>query len=598
MTISASRTDHRSCPVCGALVTTELWLILSRPERPHLWARARDGTLHRSRCERGHEGAVRAPLVLFDPGTGVVMYSAAPGESARHASLDRQVLLQQLYADASSDQRALIVEVIDIPRVILPQILGSPRANVANFAPGVTATPELEKFYATMDLHSMDAALNRAGLQPGLVAAVAFELALQLRTRGGGARPDPGERTIELLRRALRFYQRASFPGRWATAQAELALAYRSRVIGDAASNIQESIRRGELALEVFTADRYPEDHASSQINLANSLLDIVDRAPDAIMRAISAYEAALTLYSPLTYPESWALALSNLAMAYYERGTPGDLGAAAHALEQALTIHTLERDPYDWAISQMNLGLVLRSMSDEEGDSRWARAVASLRRADKVLSGMPSTTERLAVARNLGQTLMRSADRGDLQEAIALLRRARGLLLDGGDRTAADECTSDMARTLLRLIQTSSTPEERYSLDRMSADLFDEDCDVDIVGVVHHQVSLDLLDNESVPTAERRVLARAAIQRALAIFRYKADAERRAKALIQLGIIYAQGYHEGRREDKATARASFEAALAIATNLEDGPDQRELLGHLYIMRAGLDLPDDPGGEG
>lgn len=592
--VSTSRTDHRSCPVCASTITSEIWLIISRTERQQLWARARDGTLHRCRCLSGHEGLVRAPLLLFDPGTGVAMHSASPRESLDRVAVDRAILLELLDGALGSAEHASISEVVEVPREVLPQILASPRANVADFAPGVDATPELEEFYAEMNMQSLETALTAGGLEPGLVAAVAYELALQLRTRTGD-QADPGDRGIELLHRALRFYDRASFPARWAAVQSELAAAYRSRARGDRASNLHESIRREELALDVFTVERYPEDFAGSQMNLANALLDSGDHSPDTVSRAINAYHAALVVFTPLTYAESWALAQTNLATALYERGSRDDLAAASQALEQALRVRTEEQDPYERALSQMTLGVVLRSMSEKAGDEYWVRAVASLRRAHEVLSRMSSTAEHLAAAKNLGETLMRSPERGDLEESIVLLRRVRGLLLDGGDRKATDECTRDMAHAWLQLREATSTVQERYELGLLSTELFDQECDLEIVGLVHHQASLDFVQTESIPAAQRQALAKAAVKRALVIFRYKHDAERRAKALAQLGMIDAQGYRGGRSEDKAAARAAFEAAHTIAMRLDDSPERNELVGHIFMMLTALDVPDIPG---
>lgn len=595
--VSRSWIDHRSCPVCGSRVTTELWSIISRPERRQLWARAHHGTLHLSRCDSGHEGVVRAPLVLFDPATGVAFHSASPGESPDRVAVDRDMLFEILLDAVGSTGRASVTEVVDVPREVLPLVLAAPGANVADFAPGVTVTPAVEQFYAEMSLKSLESALTADGLEPGLVAAVEYELALLFRTRSGDL-ADPGDRSIELLHRALRFYDRVSFPDRWAAVQSELAAAYRSRARGDRASNVHESIRREQLALEIFTADRHPEDFASSQINLANALLDLGDPSPGTVARAIDAYQAALVVFSPLSYPQSRALAQTNLASVLYERAGGDDLAVAADMLEQALDTRTDEQGPFQLSTRQMTQGLVLRSRSKQAGDQDWLQAVASLRRAHEVLGAVASAAEHIAAARNLADTLMHSTERGDLEESIVLLRRVRGLLLDAGDRTAADNCTRDMAHTWLQLIQATPTPRERCDLARLSIDLFDQEVDFGIVGVVHHQASLEFLQADSLPADERRALARGAVKRALVILRFKQDAEHRVKALVQLGKIDEQGYRAGRSEDGAAARAALEAARTIALTLDDGPGRNEILGRVLMMLTALDVPDLQAGSG
>jgi hypothetical protein len=81
---------------------------------------------------------------------------------------------------------------------------------------------------------------------------------------------------------------------------------------------------------------------------------------------------------------------------------------------------------------------------------------------------------------------------------------------------------------------------------------------------------------NES-PVAGGTDLAVQAAKRALCILRKKSQAEFRAKALFNLGLLHL------RLKAKSRALSCFEAAIRIFQKLEPTPERTEAIGQLYI---------------
>jgi hypothetical protein len=73
---------------------------------------------------------------------------------------------------------------------------------------------------------------------------------------------------------ALSVYTRDTFPEDWAQTQNNLGIAYRNRIRGDKAENIEMAIASFTAALTVYTRDAFPEKWAQTQNNLATAYSD------------------------------------------------------------------------------------------------------------------------------------------------------------------------------------------------------------------------------------------------------------------------------------------------------------------------------------
>ena len=144
--------------------------------------------------------------------------------------------------------------------------------------------------------------MNDALLPDALRAGIRFELASYL-GRKGSDEPQLIEEAISEWRQVLQLYPRSSDPRRWAISSLELACCYANRREANPAANLRESLRLLDTALEILTADRYPEDFALSQSRKANLLLDIGSR-PDLVDQSLSAFQLALSVYTRESYPD------------------------------------------------------------------------------------------------------------------------------------------------------------------------------------------------------------------------------------------------------------------------------------------------------
>lgn len=596
MAVSFSRMISRACPVCGLEVASELWLILHRQERPSLWARCRGNSIHVARCSRGHRNVINAPLVLFDPALDFVILSPASLTAEDHAFEQGDDLMRHLQATVGPEERERCLQRVEVvPRELLGEVLATPRLNLHDFAPGAQQTEELSAMYTLLrlaDWGMISEAIENIREPPAVVAALRFEQAMHF-NRLGKASPEYFEEAIVQCLLALDFYKRERFALRWAAIQSEMALAYAYRRQGNRRLNMREAIHCGELALEVFLGNRYPEDYAMVQTNRASALLESERGSQSAIDRAIEAYQAALSIYNRKSYPDDWAMAQSNLATAFMERTGTENQRKAVEALELALEILSPETSRHEWALAQMHLGLALSRLQEEQNAAQRVRAIAALRAADEVFRGDSHRhedgylRERIAITYNLGIALARSGDPYDLPEAARLLEQARSTFLAAGESDLVAECTQDLVRVFFKCLTFEPLRGQQYDISMRALETFEGEQDLEEVGKLFHEIAWRLSENQAVPKDRRMELSMRAAESALLILRTREQAEFRAKALANLGIIYLQRSSEGRHEDKLHASDCFEAALKILLRLEPTPERDELIGRIHVQSAG-----------
>jgi tetratricopeptide (TPR) repeat protein len=138
---------------------------------------------------------------------------------------------------------------------------------------------------------------------------------------------------------------------------------------GDAAA-LARSVTAYEAALAVYTRDAAPMDWAMTQNNLANALLTLGQRGDEAALsRSVTAYEAALEVRTREATPMDWAMTRGNMGLLYLfraERGELDYLDLAISAFEDALSVYSEEHHPYDFgtASSVLQKALALRDGS------------------------------------------------------------------------------------------------------------------------------------------------------------------------------------------------------------------------------------------
>jgi tetratricopeptide (TPR) repeat protein len=571
---SFSRFDTRTCP-CGAAVTIEIWVIIHRLERPKLWARCGEGSVHLSRCANGHRGHIRGPLLLFDPSLDFAIFSPAPLLDEAHSRAEGDYLVTQLRGSVTPAERDRSLRRIEVvPREQLRTALESPELNAGDFAPGADIDEDAHAVYVllrTGDFDLIQKVIESPKAAPALAAALRFEAGMHY-SRSGPESPDY-EEAIRHFHGALDFYRCDRFPHRWAAVHSELAVTFRLRQQGNPRENLRESVRCSEAALEVFRIDAYPEDFAITQSNRANALLDSKWDRPRSMDLGLGAYRDALKVYNPESYPDDWALVLSNLATGLMERGSPEDLLEAADVLRKSLSVRVRKHSPHDWALTQMNLGLVLRRLPKETSGPSKEKAVEALRAAYEVLHDGGSGAERLAILYNLGSTLVQSGNPAALPEAADLLEQAMAAFFESGDSIELEDCRKNLSRVYLNWAMHAA--ELRVDICARALRAFEQEQDSEDVAILFHEIARLLLGNS--PDGSATDLALQAARRALCILRQKSQVELRAKALCNLGLIYLK------QRAKSRALSCFEAALRIFTALEPTPERNEATGMLHV---------------
>ncbi|MGD1698823.1 CHAT domain-containing protein [Dapis sp. BLCC M229] len=181
------------------------------------------------------------------------------------------------------------------------------------------------------------------------------------RQRIKGKKAENIESAIACCQAALRVFTESNYPQDWAKTQNNLGSAYRQRIKGNTADNIESAIAYYQAALRVRTFSDYPEDWAMTQdcLGIAYYYSRIKGKKADNIETAIAYHQAALRVRTFSDYPEDWAETQNNLAGAYYTRikgNTADNIESAIAYCQAALRVRTFSDYPEDWAETQNNL--------------------------------------------------------------------------------------------------------------------------------------------------------------------------------------------------------------------------------------------------
>jgi CHAT domain-containing protein len=222
---------------------------------------------------------------------------------------------------------------------------------------------------------------------------------------------------------------------------------------------------------------------------------------------AIKHLAAALTVFSRESFPQQWAEAQNNLAIAY-QASKSGDgeknREQAIAGFDAALTIFTREATPQDWAQAMQNLGQAYAGRRlGNRADNR-QKAVASFEAALTVFTPDAAPLDHLRTSRLLGRVFFEAGDWRRAAPAYASARRAFSLLFEqgvsDGDRRAliadagtlfaeaafgaiqrgetelafeiADEGRARLLSVALKLQALDLPPQSRRRLEELRADL------------------------------------------------------------------------------------------------------------------------------
>lgn len=596
MLVSMSRIDRRHCPACDAAIASEIWLILHRHERPKLWQRS--ASLRTLRCPNGHESPVRAPLVLFDPGSPFIVYSPADDSDQAAAHAVGELLIDALKEVVPLEEKATLPRVEMVWAGVLPLVLDNPRLNLGDLAPG---TPESEEaLLICSDIRSGRASpewlrgrADDQNLHPALHAGLRFEIASYL-GRQGLHDPAQIEAAITEWRQVLRLYPRSSEPRRWAICCLELAFSYANRRVANREANAHEALRLLDAAMEILTADRYPEDFALASSRKANLLLDL-GSTPELVEQSLAAFEGALSVYNKESYSDDWTLILSNMATAYLSRGGYSgfdDLRRAVALMDQVLTVLTREIAPESWAVTQMNRGLALIRLPASDAGDHYNEGVEALRAAYEVFCELEEMPRQLAAAFNLGLALARSGDPAAAEEACNLLEECLPWLLETRQTEYRKEAINFLSQAFMTSLRSEVDTETGEGICRRALAVLQSETGNESAAQAVHHVGTWLLRRAS-GHPEYLDLAETAFERTLASLQASDYPELRAAALANFAAVLLMQDRGSRELNRVRARDSLDEALRILRDLPTTPEREEWIGLILTNRIRSDLGGD-----
>ncbi|MEG4216921.1 CHAT domain-containing protein, partial [Microcoleus sp. Pol14C4] len=228
------------------------------------------------------------------------------------------------------------------------------------------------------------------------------------RNRIEGVRAANIELAISCYRSALEVYTRENYPENWAATQNNLGTAYSHIIEAVRAANIESAISCYRSALEVRTRENYPENWATTQNNLGNAYSNRREGVRAAnIESAISCYRSALEVYTRENYPEQWALTQNNLGTAYGDREgvRAKNIEDAIACYREALKVRTPENYPEQWAATQNNLGNAYSDRREGVRAANIEEAIDCFRLALEIRTPAAFPLNCLTTGRNLGNT-------------------------------------------------------------------------------------------------------------------------------------------------------------------------------------------------
>ena len=194
---------------------------------------------------------------------------------------------------------------------------------------------------------------------------IQHNLGAAYRERIQGEKAENIERGIAYYESALIVYTYEQLPQYWAGTQSNLGIAYRERIQGEKAENIEIAIACCKSALIVRTDQQFPQDWAGTQNILGNAYRQrIQGEKAENIEIAIACFESALIVFTYEQFPQDWAMTQVNLGGASRERikgEKTKNIERAIACFESALIVFTYEQFPQNLAMTQNDLGAAYR---------------------------------------------------------------------------------------------------------------------------------------------------------------------------------------------------------------------------------------------
>ncbi|NEQ70200.1 MAG: CHAT domain-containing protein [Symploca sp. SIO2D2] len=222
------------------------------------------------------------------------------------------------------------------------------------------------------------------------------------------------------------------FPQDWADTQNNLGAAYKNRIKGEIADNLELAIAAYNNALQIHTKSAFPQQWAATQYNLGNAYCDRIkgDKA-DNLEQGIAAYKNTLQIYTKSAFPQQWAMTQYNLGAAYRNRikGERADnLEQGIAAYKNALQIRTPENFPLDCLQTARNLGnLALENNNWQLAIQGYALAIQAVEQSRNWAIDEERRQEIIANSIEVYNKIVQAClNLGDIEKAVEYTERSR----------------------------------------------------------------------------------------------------------------------------------------------------------------------------
>jgi len=168
------------------------------------------------------------------------------------------------------------------------------------------------------------------------------------------------EKAIACYKYALQVRTREAFPEDWATTQINLGNAYQARIRGDKVENVEKAIACYKAALQIYTHEAFPAEWARIKYSLGGAYqIRIQGNKLENLKRAIRFYQEALQIYTYATFPTKYTVTLFSLGFTYYaqSRHYASDLEKKQNALQNAYTTFEQAVDTVEYLRGEITSG-------------------------------------------------------------------------------------------------------------------------------------------------------------------------------------------------------------------------------------------------
>ncbi|MEL6271758.1 MAG: hypothetical protein AAFU54_25970 [Chloroflexota bacterium] len=196
-----------------------------------------------------------------------------------------------------------------------------------------------------------------------------------------------------------------------------------------------------KAALDMLEKTALEGNRAECWLNLGMTYHEMANGRRGVLMEAVKCYQQSIRFFTRENYPELYALAQNNLALAYLtmpmvEASDQLRMAIAVQSLKEALKIYTRETHPQMWASAQLNLANALQYLPSTHTDENIVQAVEIY---EELLDVRNRNADPVGYARLLANQGNALAHLGIFDHATEKLQDAAGLFARAGMHDAVE---------------------------------------------------------------------------------------------------------------------------------------------------------------